>query len=229
MYHHYDAVLNSKSGVPSADVIIRAFAVADDSIAPLFADESGTPIETASGIPNAAKSNADGNYDFFIADGFYNLRFYIGDALIQTIRNVQLKNAASADDVAALEASLLAKPDARAVVFASETVTAGEFVNVYNAIGELRVRKAVASDPAKFANGFASDAIASGAPGAIYFMGLNVAAAVPDDASEVWLSDTTPGSFTTSPPSNEGSIIQSLGPAIAGLGIFFTFRERVLL
>lgn len=106
MYHHYDAVLNSKSGVPTADVIIRAFAVADDSIAPLFADESGTPIETASGIPNAAKSNADGNYDFFIADGFYNLRFYIGDALIQTIRNIQMKNSASQDDLAAVAAQL---------------------------------------------------------------------------------------------------------------------------
>lgn len=101
MFHHYDAVLNSKSGVPTADVIIRAFAVADDSIADLFADESGTPIESLSGIPNAAKSNADGNYDFFIADGFYNLRFYIGDALIQTIRNVQFKNSATVEDVEA--------------------------------------------------------------------------------------------------------------------------------
>lgn len=105
MYHHYDVALNSKGG-PTADVIIRAFNVADDSIADLFSDESGTPIESVSGIANAAKSNAEGNYDFFIADGFYNLRFYIGDALVQTIRNVQFKNAASADELTALETQI---------------------------------------------------------------------------------------------------------------------------
>lgn len=98
MYHHYDVALNSKGG-PTADVIIRAFNVADDSIAVMFADENSTPIESLSGIPNAAKSSADGNYDFFIADGFYNLRFYIGDALIQTVRNIQLQNSASVDVV----------------------------------------------------------------------------------------------------------------------------------
>lgn len=98
MYHHYDVALNSKGG-PTADVIIRAFNVADDSIAVMFADENSTPIESLSGIPNAAKSSADGNYDFFIADGFYNLRFYIGDALIQTVRNIQLQNSASVADV----------------------------------------------------------------------------------------------------------------------------------
>lgn len=100
MFHHYDVALNSKGG-PTADVIIRAFNVADDSIADMFADESSTPIESLSGIPNAAKSRSDGNYDFFIADGFYNLRFYIGDALIQSIRNVQFKNSATVEDVEA--------------------------------------------------------------------------------------------------------------------------------
>lgn len=98
MFHHYDVTLNSKGG-PTADVIIRAFNLVDDSIADIFADENGTPIESVSGIANAAKSNADGNYDFYIADGFYNLRFYIGDALVQTIRNVQLQKAGAGSSI----------------------------------------------------------------------------------------------------------------------------------
>ena len=129
----------------------------------------------------------------------------------------------------AVGAALGSKPTARAVVVASETIGEGQFVNIYGVGGDARVRKAFAGNPDRFANGFAPEAIIDGAAGSIFFMGLNASAAVPDDAAEAWLSDTTPGAFQTSPPTAEGSIIQSLGPAIAGLGIFFTFRERVLL
>ena len=114
-------------------------------------------------------------------------------------------------------------------VQASEAIGARNFVNVFNSGGNLRVRKADALDPAKFANGFAPSVINSGASGIVIFNGLNADGTVAAPAAEVWLSDATPGTFATSPPSASGSIIQPLGPAVAGLGIFFTLRERVLL
>jgi hypothetical protein len=142
----------------------------------------------------------------------------------------EIPNGSSAKEaLEALGAALGSKPTSRAVVVASEGIGAGDFVNIYGAAGESRVRKAWAGDPARFANGFAPSAIANGQAGAIFFAGLNSSVAVPDDASEAWLSDVSPGSFMTIPPASGGSIVQSLGPAIAGLGIFFTFRERVLL
>lgn len=114
-------------------------------------------------------------------------------------------------------------------VQASEAITAGQFVNVYSSGGSTRVRKASALDPALFANGYALANIASGATGLVIFGGLNLATTVGAPASEVWLSDTTPGGWTTTPPSASGSIIQPLGAALPGVGIFFSLRERVLL
>lgn len=114
-------------------------------------------------------------------------------------------------------------------VQASEAITAGQFVNVYSSGGSTRVRKASALDPALFANGYALANIASGATGLVIFGGLNLATTVGAPASEVWLSDTTPGGWTTTPPSASGSILQPLGAALPGVGIFFSLRERVLL
>jgi len=116
-----------------------------------------------------------------------------------------------------------------AAVQATEAIGAHDFVNVYNSSGATRVRKAIANDPTKFANGFAVAAISNGSSGIIVFSGINLGIPVLTPASEVWLSDTTAGTFATSPPSAEGSIIQPLGPALAGFGVVFTPRERILL
>ena len=115
------------------------------------------------------------------------------------------------------------------VIVATESLGEGAWVNVYSSGGNTRVRNASGADPDKFANGFVLDAVANGAAATVTFFGLNAKAVVPAPVPEVWLSDVTPGGNISSPPTNAGSIIQSLGPAIPGLGVFFTFRERVLL
>lgn len=113
-------------------------------------------------------------------------------------------------------------------VTASEAISPKDFINVYNSGGNVRVRRAIANDPAKFANGFAPSGISNGVAGLVAFVGMN-GATVSANASEVWLSGTVPGGFTTTPPTASGSIIQPLGPAIVGAGIYFTLRERTLL
>lgn len=111
---------------------------------------------------------------------------------------------------------------------ASQAIAAQDFVNVYDAGGStLRVRKADATDPDKFANGFAPAAIANGAMGLVTFNGLNAASV--NAAAVVYLSDTTPGSFQTSPPTAAGHIVQPLGPALPGQGIPFTLQPAVTL
>lgn len=113
-------------------------------------------------------------------------------------------------------------------VLATEDIGAHDFVNVYSSAGNARVRKAVANDPTKFANGFTRAAIVSGQAGFVLFVGVN-ATTVSASAPEVWLSDVTPGTFTISPPSTAGSIIQPLGVAVLGVGVSYSLRERVLL
>jgi hypothetical protein len=106
-------------------------------------------------------------------------------------------------------------------VLASEAISAGAFINIYNNSGTINVRNAKADDPAKFAVGFSPLAIGNGAVGFILFFGLNSAITVATPASQVWLSDSVAGSFQTSAPTTAGHIIQSLGPAVDGVGIIF--------
>lgn len=115
-----------------------------------------------------------------------------------------------------------------ATIQASEAIAQHDFINIYNASGSMRIRRADASDPLKFANGFAINAIASGASGLVANTGLNPLT-VTTASSEVWLSDTTPGAITTAAPSTSGHIVQPLGPAIVGMGVFFTPQGRVIL
>jgi hypothetical protein len=112
---------------------------------------------------------------------------------------------------------------------ASEAIGAHKFVNLYNSAGNLRVRLADASNPAKFANGFAKTGISNGGTGAITGVGLNEDTSVADNASVVWLSTTVPGTYQTTAPSASGHIAQPLGPAIAGVGIMFAPQATVEL
>lgn len=105
-------------------------------------------------------------------------------------------------------------------VEATEDIAAHDFVNLYDDAGDMRVRLADATDPAKFANGFARAAILTGATGDIHLSGLN-AVTVATTASRVWLSETIPGGFQTTAPAADGSINQPLGVAMPGVGIDF--------
>ena len=99
MYHFYDVVINDNTGVPLSGAIIRIYTMAG-VLVPLFADEAGTtPIEAVSGIPDAAVTDGDGNYDFYIADGKYDMLFFQGDAVLKVLKNIQMVVAASDLDV----------------------------------------------------------------------------------------------------------------------------------
>lgn len=43
---------------------------------PIYSDENSTPIATVSGVTNRAVCDDEGNYDFFVPEGTYSLRFY---------------------------------------------------------------------------------------------------------------------------------------------------------
>lgn len=104
-------------------------------------------------------------------------------------------------------------------VLASEAIAAGDWVNVYNNGGTLNVRKADASAPAKYANGFVLASIANGASGTVYFEGINTAV-TGQTPGEHFLS-TTPGTSSTTAPSAAGQIAQSVGHALSATEIEF--------
>lgn len=111
---------------------------------------------------------------------------------------------------------------------ASEALSAGDFVNVWNSSGAFRVRKADASAVGKEANGFVLAAVASGANAVVYFEGRNTALAGVSPAMQ-YLSATTPGGFTATPPSGTGQVVQRLGVGVNATEINFEAQQPIVL
>jgi hypothetical protein len=112
---------------------------------------------------------------------------------------------------------------------ASEALSASNIVNVWNDSGTPKARKADASALGKRAVGFVSAAVSSGATATVNFEGTiaGLSGLVPGDT--YFLSATTPGAITNTPPSASGSIVQSVGVAISDTELSFEPGEPILL
>lgn len=109
----------------------------------------------------------------------------------------------------------------------SEALAAGDFVNIWNSTG-AKARKADASTAGKEAHGFVLSAVSSGQPATVYSEGTNTQV-TGMTAGVVYLSATTPGQATTTPPSGSGQIVQRLGVAVSTTAINFQQNLPVTL
>lgn len=115
-----------------------------------------------------------------------------------------------------------------ASILASESLVAGDFVNIFNDAGVASVRKADASTSGKHAHGFVLASVSSGEMATVYFEGENnqISGATPGD---VFLSATTPGGFTSTAPSGSGRVVQRLGVAFSDTAINVECGQRYVL
>lgn len=113
-------------------------------------------------------------------------------------------------------------------VQASEALTAGDWVNVHDVAGGFRVRKADASAAGKPAVGFVLAGVSSGAQATIYGEGTNnqVSSQTP---GAVYLSATTPGAGTATPPTGTGKVVQKLGTAMSATTVNFEQHPTIEL
>jgi hypothetical protein len=112
-------------------------------------------------------------------------------------------------------------------ITASEALSAGDFVNVFNSSGNARVRKADATVVGKEAHGFVLATFAANVVATVYFEGTNtqVTAQVP---GTVYLS-TTAGAATGIAPTASGQTVQSIGFATGATSINFNSGDTVVL
>jgi len=106
-------------------------------------------------------------------------------------------------------------------------LAAGDFVNVYNDLGVMRVRKADASSAVAPANGFVLEAYLSGATATVYFAGLN-GVLTGLTLGQHFLS-TTPGVSNHVAPAAAGNIVQRIGTALNSTTLFFNPQDPILL
>jgi hypothetical protein len=110
------------------------------------------------------------------------------------------------------------KPDTVEVV-AFEALAAGDFVNVYNASGTAKCRKANATAVGKEAHGFVIEAFDADETATIYFEGTNNFVAGLSHGP-VFLS-TTGGLATSTAPAGSGNIVQRIGFSVTDTSMNF--------
>lgn len=111
-------------------------------------------------------------------------------------------------------------------ISASETLAAGDWVNVWNNSG-AKVRKADATTAGKEAHGFVLAAVTSGNPATVYFEGTNtqVSGQTP---GPVFLQ-TTAGVGGPTVPSASGNVVQQVGVAVSATAVNFERNMPVVL
>lgn len=113
------------------------------------------------------------------------------------------------------------------VATASEALTAGNWVNVYNNAGVTTVRKADATTAGKECNGFVLAAISNGSTGTVYLSGTNNQV-TGKTIGRLFLS-TTAGGDSASAPSSSGNVVQELGYAISATEVAFQPKLAITL
>ena len=113
-----------------------------------------------------------------------------------------------------------------AAITASETLAAGDFVNIWNSSG-AKVRLADATVAGKEAHGFVLAAVANGANATVYFEGTNtqVTGQTPGNA----YLQTTAGKSGHTAPSASGNVVQQIGVAVSATAVNFERNAPVVL
>ena len=105
-----------------------------------------------------------------------------------------------------------------ATITASETLAAGDWVNVWNDSG-AKARKADATTAGKEAHGFVLSAVTSGNPATVYFEGTNTQV-TGQTPGPVYLQ-TTAGTGGATIPSASGNVVQHIGVAVSATAVNF--------
>ena len=106
-------------------------------------------------------------------------------------------------------------------------LAAGDFVNVFNDGGTMKVRKADASSGVAPANGFVLAAYVALDTATVYWGGIN--GSVSGLTPGLQFLSTTPGAGTATAPSATGNIVQRLGLAVDATTILFAPQDPILL
>lgn len=108
-------------------------------------------------------------------------------------------------------------PDTATLV-ASETLAAGDFVNIWNDGGTPKARKAIAED-SKLADGFVLDGVAATNNALVYFEGRNTAVSGLTPGTIYFLSDSAAGTVTATAPTASNKHVQRIGKAYSATAL----------
>lgn len=115
-----------------------------------------------------------------------------------------------------------------ASITASETLAAGDLVNIWNNGGTANARKADASTSGKEAHGFVLAGFASAASATVYFEGTNTQCTGLTPGPQ-FLSGTTAGKTVSTAPTGTGKVVQRVGFALSATSLNFDQGDPIVL
>lgn len=118
-------------------------------------------------------------------------------------------------------------PDTTSIV-ASENLSAGDFVNIFDDAGTIKVRKADATASGKEADGYVLSAVTSGQSALVYHEGGNTALTGLTLGARYYLSAASPGGATATAPDAAGNVRQYLGRAVSTTKLVFEADEGII-
>ena len=114
-----------------------------------------------------------------------------------------------------------------AVIVASEGLSAGDWVNVWNDAGTAKARKADATSAGKETHGFVLAAFSGAANATVYFEGTNTQ--VSGQTPGAVFLQTTAGTGGATAPSASGNVVQQVGVAVSATAVNFERGAPVVL
>lgn len=109
---------------------------------------------------------------------------------------------------------------------ATEDLLAGDFVNIYDNMGTNGVRKAIANDVDRLANGFILDNFLASETASIYTKGINTSVAATKGKKSFLSVDIAGNSTEIAPPAVSGHFQQVLGIGVPS-GLVFEFFDPI--
>lgn len=114
------------------------------------------------------------------------------------------------------------------VLTASEALSAGDIVNIWDDAGTAKVRKADADVYAKRAMGFVKDNVSSDASATVYLEGQITGLSGMTPGADQFLSETA-GALTETVPTTSGAIAQIVGQALDATTLNFEPQQAIVL
>jgi hypothetical protein len=116
-----------------------------------------------------------------------------------------------------------------ASIVASENLSAGDYVNIFDSAGTIKVRRADASSASKEAHGFVITSFTTGGTATVYYGNMNTGVTGLTIGLTYFLSGSTPGAITTTAPSTSGYIVQKIGRSISTTSLLTNIQQPITL
>jgi len=114
-------------------------------------------------------------------------------------------------------------------IVASETLSAGDLVNIFDDTGTAKMRKADTTTAGKEADGFVLSAVTATESGNCYFEGVITGLSTLTAGTRYYADGTTPGGIVDTVPSTTGNVVQYIGRAISTTSLTFEPDAGIIL